>query len=1175
MKKKLLRIVLKSTANLLIIGTLMYCLSNFALAHETKAQHMGETQIELSTTKMELRQFFSQVEAQSTFRFHYNAVLSEVKTVVSLNGSADLETLLYEVAKQTDLSFKQVNEDIAVRKLKKTNQNKAVVIDINISGTVIDADTGEPIVGASVFIEGSGIGIATDLDGNWTLDIPEELMGKTITASYLGYQSATATIGQRPINFSLKSNELDEVVVVGYGTQKKINLTGAVDNVTGEVFENRPVPNIAQGLQGAIPNLNINIQDGKPTQSPSFNIRGTTSIGQGGNALVLIDGVEGDPSMINPSDIESISVLKDASASSIYGARGAFGVILITTKSPSKDKMSLSYTTNWSIKSPTVVPDLVTDGYTWASMFNEAWTAWNDYSQTPQNANKTLPFSQDYLAELKRRSEDPSLPDIEVGPNGEYIYYGSTDYYGELYKKSLLAMEHNLSLSGSNGKTGYYITGRYFDQEGLFRYNSDDFKMYNFRAKGSLEMTDWLTVENNTEYSFRQYHNPLNVGEGGSIWRNIADEGHPVAPMLNPDGTLSYSAAYTIGDYYYGKNGIDTERSIIKNITSFNSQFFDNTFRVRGNFTFQDIQNNEQRIRVPVPYSRSEGVIEYVGTNTNDIRNQRAETRYMATNLYAEYEPKLQGLHSVKGLVGYNFETSTYSSLTAQRNGLIFEDAQDINLALGQSITTNGGWDRWDIQGGFFRVNYNYAGKYLLEVNGRYDGSSKFPEDQRYAFFPSFSAGWRVSDESFFNISETAISDLKIRGSYGSLGNGNINSYAFQELFSITQSDRVLNGVKPQYTNQPGVLPDGLTWETSTTANIGIDLGMLSNRLTFTGDAYIRNTTDMFTVGKSLPAVFGTAVPKGNYADLRTKGWEFVLAWRDQVSVASKPLNYSVKFFMADYNSTITKYNNENKQLTDYYEGMKVGEIWGYVTEGLFESMEDISSHADQSYIQSSTSRTTLPGDIKFQDLNNDGVINKGLNTVDNPGDQKIIGNSTPRYTYGFNIDLSYQNFFLNTFFQGVGKRDWWPGGEAGLFWGQYNRPYNDVPKSMLGNIWSEDNPDAYFPRYRGYTSIGSNRSLSSVQTRYLQSIAYLRMKNIQIGYNLPKHIASKYKMGAARLYLSGENLLTWSPLYKVTKNLDVENTGPSDLVLTSGTSGNGNNYPILKSVTLGLSITF
>ncbi|GAB3651448.1 TonB-dependent receptor [Echinicola sediminis] len=1175
MKKKLLRIVLKSTANLLIIGTLMYCLSNLALAHESYSQHMGETKIELSKGQIPLKLLFSKVEAQSEFRFHYNPNLSEVRETIQVKGSSDLESLLYDIARQTGLSFRQVNESIAVRKEEKNRTAKAIEINIKITGTVKDKDSGEPIVGASVFIEGAGLGVATDLDGNWALEIPEDLLGKTITASYLGYQMGTMTITEAPIQFQLISNELEEVVVVGYGTQKKVNLTGAVDQVTGEVFENRPVPNIAQGLQGAIPNLNINIQDGKPTQSPSFNIRGTTSIGQGGNALVLIDGVEGDPSMINPSDIESISVLKDASAASIYGARGAFGVILITTKSPSKDKMSLTYTSNWSIKSPTVVPDLVTDGYTWASMFNEAWTAWNDYSQTPQNANKTLPFSQEYLAELKRRSEDPSLPDIEVGPNGEYIYYGSTDYYGELYKKSLLAMEHNLSLSGSSGKTGYYITGRFFDQEGLFKYNSDDFRMYNFRAKGSMEMTDWLKVENNTEYSFRQYHNPLNVGEGGSIWRNIADEGHPLAPLLNPDGTLSYSAAYTVGDFYYGKNGIDTERSIIKNITSFSSEFLDNTLRVRGNFTFQDVQNNEQRIRVPVPYSRSQGVIEYVGNNTNDIRNSRSETRYLATNIYAEYEPKLTGNHYLKGLVGYNYETSSYSSLTAQRNGLIYEDAQDINLALGQSITTNGGWERWDIQGGFFRVNYDYAGKYLLEINGRYDGSSKFPENQRYAFFPSLSAGWRASDESFFTLPDNVISNLKFRASYGSLGNGNISSYAFQELFSISQSGRILNGVRPQYTGQPGVLPDGLTWETSTTANIGIDLGMLRNRLTVTGDAYVRNTTDMFTVGNSLPAVFGTSVPKGNYADLRTKGWEFVIGWKDQLTMGSKPLNYGVKFFMADYSSTITKYNNPDKRLTDYYEGMKVGEIWGYVTEGLFESMEDINSHADQSYIQSSTSRTTLPGDIKFQDLNGDGVINKGLNTVDNPGDQTIIGNSTPRYTYGFNVDLSWNNFFFSSFFQGVGKRDWWPGGEAGLFWGQYNRPYNDIPKSMIGNIWSEDNPDAYFPRYRGYSAIGSNRSLSSTQTRYLQSIAYLRMKNIQVGYNLPTHVASKFKMAGARVYLSGENLLTWSPLYKVTKNMDVESTGPSDLVLTSGTSGNGNNYPILKSVTLGLSITF
>jgi TonB-linked SusC/RagA family outer membrane protein len=763
------------------------------------------------------------------------------------------------------------------------------------------------------------------------------------------------------VGLELDSKSLEEVVVVAYGTQKKVNMTGAVDQVSAKVLNNRAIPNLSQGLQGVIPNLNITLEDGKPIQSPTYNIRGMTSVGQGGSALILIDGVEGDPRMINPRDVASITILKDAASAAIYGARGAFGVVLITTKIPENGRVSVDYYANYSVKKPTTVPDLVSDGYQWASIFNEAWTAWNDYSQTPQNVNKTMKFSPEYLAELKRRSEDPSLPKVDVLPNGEYVYYANTDWYKELYKNNLSANEHNVTVSGATDKATFQVTGRYLGQEGLFRYNSDDYKMYNFRARGTVQLTSWLQIDNNTQYSNMLYHNPLNVGEGGSIWRNISDEGHPMAPMFNPDGTLSYTAAYTVGDFWYGKNGYDMNERVMRNTSAFDAKFFDKKISVKGNFTFQNTDSDWSVIRVPVPYSRRPGVIEYVGTNTNDIQELRNETEYMATNIYAEYENTFSARHHIKGLIGYNYEQSVFESLRAQRNGLIYENATDINLALGQSISTAGGWDKWNVLGGFFRLNYIFDERYLLEVNGRYDGSSKFPANERYAFFPSVSAGWRVSNESFWNVSDNIISELKFRGSYGSLGNGSIASYSFQEKFSVQQSNLILNGVRPQVTSQPGVLPAGLTWETATVQNLGIDLAMLSGRLLLNADAYTRKTTDMFTPGMTLPAVFGTSVPKGNYADLKTTGWEIVLDWQDEFSVATKPFGYSVRLTLADNQTEILKFNNPDNRLTDFYKGQKYGEIWGYETEGFFTSVEDIANHADQSAILASTSGKLLP----------------------------------------------------------------------------------------------------------------------------------------------------------------------------------------------------------------------
>ena len=1054
-----------------------------------------------------------------------------------------------------------------------------------ISGRVKDS-AGQPLPGVSVVVKGTTNGAITDPEGKFSLNM-DAGTSPVLVFSFIGYLKQEITVtNQTTLDVTLPEDtqSLKEVVVVGYGTQKKVNLTGAVDQVTAEVFENRPLPNVGQGLQGVIPNLNLIPTDGKPIQSPTFNIRGTTSIGQGGNALVLIDGVEGNPSLLNPNDIASVSVLKDASSAAIYGARGAFGVVLITTKNPTKDKTSVTYSVNHSIKSPTAVPDFVTDGYTFARLFNEGWTAWNNYSQTPQNVNKTVRFSPEYLAEFEKRANDPSLPKTEVGPNGEYVYYENMDWYRELYKDHTSATEHNVAVSGSSGKASFYATGRYYNQNGLFRYNSDDFNTYNFRAKGTIDLFPWLQIDNNTDYTQLKYHNPLNVGEGGGIWRNIADEGHTMAPMFNPDGTLTYSAAYTVGDFWYGKNGIDFNQRVIRNTTGFTTKFLKNKLRVKGNFTFRNTDDDQKQIRVPVPYSRKPGVIEYVGLNTNDIQDTYRETNYLAANLFGEYETNLNEAHYFKAMAGYNYEQSTYQGLQTLRNGLIYPGAQDINLALGQSITTNGGWEKWAITGGFYRLNYSFKDRYLLEASGRYDGSSKFPEAERYAFFPSFSAGWRVSGEPFWKVSPEVVSDLKIRASYGALGNGNINSYAFQEQFTISQSDRVLNGVRPQKTSQPSVIPDGLTWETSTTQNIGLDLGMFENRLTFTGDAYIRKTTDMFTVGVTLPAVFGTNVPKGNYADLKTTGWELTLNWQDQLAIASKPLNYSVRFTLADYQAEITKFNNPDKKLSDYYAGQRVGEIWGYETAGYFTSVDEINNSPSQALFRASTSGQWLPGDIKFADLNQDNVINNGDNTVGNPGDRRVIGNSLPRYTYGIRLDLDWNNFFFSTFLQGVGQQDWYPGAEAGTFWGQYNRPYNKLPTWHLDNIWSESNPNAYLPRYRGYAAQNGSGELTQIQTKYLINAAYLRLKNIQVGYNLPEALVSKLKMSTARVFLSGENLLSWSPLYKITRDLDVESIGRSDTVANPSndplnpnrnSSGNGNNYPILKGFTGGVSVTF
>jgi TonB-linked SusC/RagA family outer membrane protein len=1142
-----------------------------ALFFHVSANTYSQTRMSLKFENEKLESVFNKIEAASEYSIFYkNDLIQHSKEVSGNFENKSIFEILDTVLKKENLTYTVKNKLIMIVSVNGENE---VFLEQqkSVSGKVTDGSGGS-LPGVSVVVKGTSNGTITDADGRYTLNrIPENAI---LQFSFVGMKMQEVAVdGKSTINVSLteESIGIEEVVAIGYGTQKKVNLTGAVEQVSSDVFENRSVSNATQALQGVVPNLNIKLSDGKPTRSSSFNVRGITSIGQGGSALVLIDGVEGDPSLLNPNDIASVSVLKDAASSAIYGARGTFGVVLITTKQPQKGKTTVSYSGNFSVQTPTARPDFVTDGYEYATHFREAYYAWNNYSSLPSKMNKSQLYSDAWLQTFKERKEQGITDEVVTGSDGTYTYYGNTDYYDFLYRNHSFAQDHNILVSGGNEKADFYVSGRFYDYNGLFRYNSDTYKTMNIRAKGSLQAYDWLRITNNMEFSNMNYHNPLNVGEGGSIWRNIADEGHPTSPIFNPDGSLTMSAAYTVGDFYYGKNGIDTDKKVLKNTTGFSAQFFNKKLKVNGDFTFRNYDNNDTQKRIQLPYSTKQGTTTFLGTSYNDLKLSTRNTLYTATNIYAEFENTFGQDHYFKGMAGFNYETSKYQSSYVQRNGLLFEDVENLNLALGTSITTSAGYEKWRIAGTFFRFNYTYKNRYLLEVNGRYDGSSKFPKDEQYAFFPSVSGGWRLSEEPFWSIPKSILSDVKVRGSYGSLGNGNIDSYGFQELLNISTSGRVLNGALNKYTNNPAVKPDGLTWETATTSDFGLDFSMINSKLRFSGDYYIRKTTNMYTVGMTLPDVFGATSPKGNYADMTTRGWEFSINWQDKFRLGNDQLNYELRATLSDYKSKIDRYNNATMSLSDYYKGQTYGEIWGYKTDGLFQSQEEINGYVN-TIIKSSANGTVYPGDIKFVDLNKNGKIDYGDKTVTNPGDMAIIGNKEPRYIYSFTANANWKGFFVSAFLQGVGKQNWFPLSES-EFWGQYNRPYNQLPKWHLNNYWTTENPNAYLPRYAGYnTSLGYGKTITD---RYMQNIAYIRLKNIQIGYNLPKSLISKIGMQNASLYVTGENLWTWSPLYKHTRDFDVTNTAGSDTDLTDGKSGDNYSYPLMKSITLGLSVTF
>lgn len=1039
-----------------------------------------------------------------------------------------------------------------------------------ISGLVTDEEQ-IPLPGVSVLIKGSTTGTTTDNDGHFSIQAKN---GQTLLFRFIGFEPVEALIrDQNLLSVLMKTDakSLNEVVVVGYGTQKKANLTGAVDQVGSKYFESRPMTNITRGLQGAIPNLNIKMTDGKPTRGATYNIRGVTSIGSGGSALVLVDGVPGDPNTLNPNDIESVSVLKDASSAAIYGARGAFGVVLITTKKPKTDKIQVNYSSNYSLNQRTSSPDLISDGYIWAKNFDESFNSWNDYLSHPQSINSQLPFSLSDLDSLKARSENPALFKISINPaNGNYKYYGSTDWFKELYKDNNGSMEHSLSVGGGTKKVNFLVSGRYYTQEGIFRYNSDNFNKYNFRVKGNIKVTDWLDLSTNSDFSKDNYTYPLtSVGGLNAIWRMMAVTAFPVSPMLNPDGTMSIVGAYSIGDFYYGKSKSTAQQSFNRHTIGFEASPLKNRLTIKGDFSYLNTGGEDERKFFPVPYSIKPG--ELITSGLNYLSENVSSENYYVSNLFSEYSLPL-GNHTLKFLAGGNLEYDQVKNRFTQRDGLLVNDLSDFNLATGLNYKLTGGGSEWATAGIFYRANYSFKNKFLLELNGRYDGSSKFPESQAFGFFPSASAGWIISEEKFAQGARNWLDNFKVRASYGSLGNGNIAPYTFMETIAPATSNVIMNGVFPNYIQNPAVLPNGLTWEKSTTLNIGTDLGMLNNRLTATFDWYQRKTSDMITAGQPLPAVFGSAVPKGNYADLLTKGWELSVSWSDKIGTL-KPLTYGVRLTLADNGSKITKFYNPNNLLSSYYENQRLGDIWGFQTEGFFESAEDIASHANQSYFVVSNSNKLLPGDIKFRDLNNDGKVNNGKNTLNDPGDLSIIGNSSIRLPYGITGDLGWNNFSLSFFFQGIGKRDWYPSTEAAFFWGQSNRPYSFLPAFNLDR-WTEENPDqnSYFPRYRGYTALSGTRELAVKQTRYLQDASYIRLKNLTLGYSLPKSITNKLKVSSFRAYITGQNLWTYSPMYKVTKNFDPEVIEGSDPEINSG-GGDGFSYPMQKSFTLGINL--
>lgn len=1039
---------------------------------------------------------------------------------------------------------------------------KANAQTINVTGVVRDVES--PLPG--VTITAGAVQAASNQDGKFTINTVKE--GELIF-TYLGYETKRVSLasispnssGNYELNVVMESDDalLDEVIVVGFGTQKKVNLTGSVATVDAKELESRPVQNAAQALQGLVAGLNISASGngGELNAGKSINVRGTGTIGQGssGTPLVLIDGMDGDLSSLNPQDIESISVLKDAAASSIYGSRAPFGVILVTTKKGKTGPAQVNYNNNFRLSSPVLLPSMM-NSYQFVNYFNDASI----------NGGGGPVFSDHVVDRVNKYMNGELDPTdvVELGSGGKWNFdftNGNVDWMKEYYLDNSFSNEHNLSVNGGSDKWKYYTSLNYLDQNGLMRYGQDVFDRYTGTVKLSGELSKFVSVDLSTRFIREDYSRATYMSDG--FYDNVARRARPIRPIYDPNGYLMADVNYIDALENGGRREQQSDwlyqqvRTTITPLANWNI-IGELNYRTQTNFV------HEHGLRSYAYFA--DGVGKYQATTSigsDYVYEYTYKANFFNPNIYTNYNTSF-GVHNFAGILGFQSELNQYRDLSASRNDLISIDVPVIGKTTNETATVNGQYQNWATAGFFGRLNYDYDGRYLFEGNIRYDGTSRYRADQQWNWFPSFSAGWNIAREDFWQPIADKVSELKLRASYGQLGNQNTNSWypTYQTIGTGTANGNwLVNGARPNTAGAPGLISSSLSWETIRSSNLGLDVRSLNNRLTGSFDIFQRFTENMVGPAPTLPVILGTAVPSTNNTDLKTTGWELSLGWRDNINEFA----YGVRLNLSDSRTKILKYPNETQDIDKYMSNYYTNEIWGYQTIGIAKTQEEMDSHLATlpNGGQNALGSRWGAGDIMYADIDGDGQISGGSRTVGNSGDLSIIGNSTPRYSFGLDIDASWKGFDFRMFWQGVGKRDYYPGGltfwgttSAGQWWStaytehlDYFRPDGHVLGANL---------EATYPR-----PIFGDKN-QKVQTGYLQNAAYARLKNLQFGYTLPANVVNNLKISNVRFFVSGENLLTITSL---AKSLDPESVG-------IGRQG-GTVYPLMKVFSGGVSVNF
>ena len=1075
-----------------------------------------------------------------------------------------------------------------------------------VKGTVVD-ENGEPIIGASIQEVGTTRGTTTNVKGEFSLKAG---VGAKLQISYVGYktENVKAADGMK-VKMVTDNALLDEVVVVGYGQQKKVNLTGAVSNVDLEkTLTARPEQDVTKALQGAIPGLTILTTSGDINEEATMKIRGIGSLNGTGSPLIVVDGVPTENlSMVNGNDIASISVLKDAASSSIYGSRAAFGVILITTKQAKKgDRVSVNYTANFAWDKATYLPDYPdVPTQLEAALRAKARQGSGSVELFGMYFDQLLPYAKKWkeqnsgkigYGEMRPYVDDNNVGDYRFIGN-QPMYYADFDIQDIWYSNAAPSQSHNVTMSGSSGRTRFFTSFGYNAKEDIMKFNPGQRKRYNATVNLQTDITDWLTAGTRINYSRRHFSR-------ADTWNNMYQYIWRWGSFFIPSGTIN-------GEDF---RVVAMQKQAARKVTAFD-QFKLNAFlkanitkelTVNADFTWQVDDFNSKSTDNSVYGMNWSGTSPQwiVGQSSTCTWRDNSKRETWTANFYVNYAKSINEAHNFNVMAGVNGENMTYDYFYAQRPELYSLDYPELNLTYGDRT-------KWQINastkdrasaGYFGRINYDYKGIYLLELNGRYDGSSRFPEGDKWAFFPSASAGYRFSQEAYWDGLRDKVSNGKLRFSYGEIGNEDVGlDWPYVASISTISTGYVnwLNSSNSKVNefDMPDWVSSSLTWERIKTIDVGLDLGILNDQITVGFDWFQRTTNDMFAPGKALPPSVGASTPTTNSGSLRTRGWELNINWRKQIN---KDLGLYANFSIGDSKSVVTKWDNDKNighplDRAYAYEGEVWGDIWGFETERYFTEADFAGKNADGSWIyapgvadQTGLQTQTFvygPGDIKFKDLNGDGKIDGGKGTEEDHGDLKVIGNCLPRYEYSFHIGGTYKGFDLDLFFQGVGKRDMWTQSafvfpemrEADLAIYANQTSYNIYdPENGIVNISESNKFPCLFPgnEYAGnVTGVAGEGGCHNYypQTKYLVDMSYLRLKNVTLGYTLPEELTKKAFIQKLRVYASCSNLFL---LHKGSGDLPIDpemNAGQGGLGLGTW----GRTYPITKSWSFGLQVTF